>query len=48
MFHGRCTRPSAIVPSCRRCKSLELAAAGDRVTAVTGGIQARTEDGTVP
>jgi len=32
----------------RRCKSPEHAAAGDHVTTVTGGIQARTEDGTVP
>jgi len=32
----------------RRCKSLEHAAAGDHVTVVTGGIQAHTEDGTVP
>jgi len=32
----------------RRCKSLEHAVAGDHVTTVTGGIQARTEDGTVP
>jgi len=29
-------------------KGLECAAAGDHVTAIAGGIQACTEDGTVP
>ena len=32
----------------RRGKGLECAAAGDHVAAVAGGIQACTEDGTVP
>jgi len=35
------------LPRCRG-KGLECAAVGDRVTAVAGGIQARTENGTVP
>ena len=35
------------LPRCR-CKSLEHASAGDHITTVTGGFQARTEDGTVP
>jgi len=34
-------------PRCRG-KDLECSAAGDHVAAVTGGIQACTEDGTVP
>ena len=38
---------ASCLPRCR-CKSLEHAAAGDHVTVVTGGIQACTEDGTVP
>ena len=35
------------LPHCRG-KDLECAAAGDHVAAVAGGIQACTEDGTVP
>ena len=35
------------LPHCRG-KGLECAAAGDHVSAVAGGIQACTEDGTVP
>jgi len=42
--HQQC---ASCLPRCR-CKSLEHAAAGDHVTVVTGGIQACTEDGTVP